>query len=236
MLSAGLIEFLLYLIVPVVLINFMSGWHTKDTSAARNKLRSLGDYLTYTCLLCTVLWYVWTASHCQPPNYFKQIDASPQAPCFVLRHKLAEYAREHPDIVPEGGIPTQQQKSNSEFDRLTYYQNSKYGHLDFLTDRFCKYDEDRDTYLKFGEDVFLNSISSNFGPRGVSARDTMPDGSGGNKRGSFISQYSKMGYSIYAAATQFFTYLPAFVVVGIVTTPFFITESAPSRANGRPWM
>ncbi|KAI8320613.1 hypothetical protein GQ54DRAFT_210834 [Martensiomyces pterosporus] len=233
MFSSGLVEFLLYLVVPVVFINFMSGRHTKDSSSAKKKVLSLGDYIAYASLIGTAALYVWSATHGQPPNFFKQIDANPHAPCFIIRHKLADYVREHPEIVPASGIPTAQQKSDSDFDRLAYYRGSNYGQMDFLADRFCQYSEDRDVYLKFGEDVFLNSMSSDFGPRGVSARETMPNG--GNKKAGFISEFSETGYSLYAAATQFFTYLPAFAVIGIITTPFFVTESAPSRSNGRPW-
>ncbi|KAJ1722219.1 hypothetical protein LPJ53_003352 [Coemansia erecta] len=232
MLSSGLISFLLYLVIPVVLVSFFRGRKTNDQGQrAHKKYFSLGDVTTYATLALLASFYMYAASYNRPANVFRQISIHPQSSCAVLRQRLAQYAARHPDIAPADGIPSQHDKANSAFDRRAYYKDSEYGHMDFLVDRFCAFDEDRDVYLKFGETVFMESISSDFGPRGTSARIAMPDGGSAN---DLVAKFPDIGFLLAAASGLFFTYLPAFVLIGLLTTPFFITEFAPSRANVRP--
>ncbi|KAJ2077763.1 hypothetical protein H4R24_004924 [Coemansia sp. RSA 988] len=231
MISSGLVEFLLYLLVPVVLINFLQGRQSKDSSLARRSKLSRSDYVVYGSILVLACGYFISASVSQPPNVFKRIGASPHSLCSDLREKLAEYSRSHPETHPLDGIPTSNMKKERDFELVEYYLGSEHGRLDFLVDRFCAYDEDRDAYLKFGEQAFLNSISSNFGQRGKSARITSSSGS----QGDFLSEFSDIGLLLYATASNFFVYLPAFIVVGLMTTPFAVTDFAPSRVYVRPW-
>ncbi|KAJ2608733.1 hypothetical protein H4S08_004334 [Coemansia sp. RSA 1365] len=231
MISSGLVEFLLYLLIPVVLINFLQGRQSKDNSLAWKKRLSRGDYVVYGSLLLVALGYFISASVDKPPNVFKRIGASPHSLCNELREKLVEYSQSHPETHPLDGIPTSDMKKNREFELLEYYQGSEHGQLDFLVDRFCAYDEDRDAYLKFGEQAFLNSISGNFGQRGKSARIVSSSGT----QSEFFSEFADIGLLLYATASTFFVYLPAFVLVGLVTTPFAVTEFAPSRVYVRPW-
>ncbi|KAJ1848839.1 hypothetical protein LPJ70_000811 [Coemansia sp. RSA 2708] len=233
MLSSGLIEFLFYLLIPVVLVNFLQGQHTNDSSLARKKKFSRSDYIVYGSLVALAAAYFSVALFNPPPNVFKRIGASPRMHCHDLRERLAEYGRSNPEIIPSSGIPTLAMKNDRQFELLDYYMGSSYGSLDFLIDRFCTYDEDRDVYLKFGEDAFMHSISSSFGPRGMSPRVAMPNG--GKSQGDFIAEFPDIGFLLHSVASQFFTYLPAFVLVGLVTTPFFVTEFAPSRVYVRPW-
>ncbi|KAJ2387768.1 hypothetical protein H4S02_003198 [Coemansia sp. RSA 2611] len=58
-----------------------------------------------------------------------------------------------------------------------------------------------------------------------------PKGSGSN----FMTEFRDTAYLLYAASAQFLTYLPAFVLVGLLTTPLLATNFAPSRPSARPW-
>ncbi|KAJ2374851.1 hypothetical protein IW150_002870, partial [Coemansia sp. RSA 2607] len=156
MLSSGLISFLLYLVVPVVLVSFFRGRKTNDQGQrVHKKYFSLGDVITYATLALLAASYMYSATYNRPENVFRKISIHPQSPCAVLRHRLAQYAAKHPEIAPADGIPSQHDKTSSAFDRRAYYKASEYGHMDFLVDRFCAFDEDRDVYLKFGETVFM---------------------------------------------------------------------------------
>ncbi|KAJ1733371.1 hypothetical protein LPJ61_001594 [Coemansia biformis] len=229
MLSSGLIEFLLYLLVPVVLVNFLRGRQSKDSSFARKRRLVRADYLFYASLALLAAGYFASVSFWQPPNVFKRINASPLSSCDALRERLAAYAESYPEIAPPGGIPSENSKLASSFARLEYYQASEYGRMDFLIDRFCAYDADRDAYLKFGEHAFLGSIFSDFGSRGTSPRTK-------NKAQKGIAPgFADIGFMLYMAATQAFTYLPAFVLVGLLTTSLTATDFAPSRVYLRPW-
>ncbi|KAJ1826318.1 hypothetical protein LPJ56_002237, partial [Coemansia sp. RSA 2599] len=192
---------------------------------------SLGDFAAYTLLAVLAASYMQTAVFNRPPNVFKQLGLAPTSPCPALRQRLAHFAAKNPDIVPEQGIPHQKVKNSSGFDRKKYYQQSKYGQMDFLVDRFCAFPEDRDVYLKFGETAFLQSISSDFGPRGTSARIAMSSAGGSG----LMTEFPDTGYILNAGSALFFTYLPAFILVGLVTTQFFATDFAPSRVHARPW-
>ncbi|KAJ1943097.1 hypothetical protein GGF37_002806 [Kickxella alabastrina] len=227
MLSSGLIEYLMYLLVPVIFIALMRGRiRTRtDSSMAAKKRLTRGDHLVYGSLAVLATLYIYSAIYAQPPNLFKALNTSADSTCSILRHKLAFYANLHPHTIPGSGIPTQAEKSNRDFDRAQYYAESSYGQLDFLVDRFCMFDEDRDVYLKFGEEVFLGSISSEFGERKTKKR-VMADG---------ISGFPDLHMQMHSAALRFFTYLPAFALVGLLTTPFFATEYAPSRMAARSW-
>ncbi|KAJ2002437.1 hypothetical protein GGI04_003342 [Coemansia thaxteri] len=236
MLSRGLIEFLLYLLVPVIFVNFTRSRKAKDNSVARSRPLSLRDYIAYASLASLAALYMLSATYRQPHNVFKRIDAAPQSPCFVLRQTLSEYAATNQHILPSDGVPTPADKISGVLNLKSYYLESEYGRLDFLVDRFCKFDEDRSIYLKYGEQAFLNSISSDFGPHGTTARTAMPSGNGGDKAdGGFMSEFPDTAYLLYAASSQFFTYLPAFVLVGLLTTPFLTTDFAPSRVHARSW-
>ncbi|KAJ2456181.1 hypothetical protein EV183_000107 [Coemansia sp. RSA 2336] len=232
MLSSGLIEFLLYLLVPVVLVNFLQGRHSSDNSRARRKQLSRIDYLVYSSLVGVAIAYFGLATLSQPSNVIKRIGASPYSACYELRDRLSAYGKAHPKIIPAEGIPSIENKNDRSFDLLNYYMGSEYGKMDFLIDRFCTFPEDRDAYLKFGEDVFMNSIASSFGPRGMSPRVAMPNKAA---QGDYITEYPDIGFLLHSVASQFFTYLPAFILVGLVTTPFFVSEFAPSRVYVRPW-
>ncbi|KAJ2726997.1 hypothetical protein GGI07_000114 [Coemansia sp. Benny D115] len=228
MLSSGLVEFLLYLLVPLIIINFLRGRNSKDSSLARKNRFSQIDIITYTSLAVLAAFYMYSAMYSQPPNVFKRLGMHHQAPCHTMRKRLSHVATRRPHIVPAGGIPTDLEKANKDFDRLAYYQGSEYGRMDFLIDRFCLYDEDRSVYLKYGESVFLESISSDFGPRGTTSRIS-PSVTG------MMAQWSDVGFVLHSMSSQIMTYMPAFVLVGLITTPFAVTEFAPSRMNVRPW-
>ncbi|KAJ2833946.1 hypothetical protein GGI24_000635 [Coemansia furcata] len=234
MLSAGLIEFLLYLLVPVVFVNFYRGRNAKDGSAARSRALSLADYLAYLSLAGLAALYMLSATYQQPPNIFKRIGAAPQYPCQLLRQRLNEYATSNSYILPPGGIPDPMSKFRG-MTSAEYYEGSEYGRLDFLVDRFCEFDEDRSVYLKFGELAFLNSIASDFGPDKMSARIATPGGAKAGDGSNYMSEFRDIAYLLYAASAQFLTYLPAFVLVGLLTTPLVTTNFAPSRPSARPW-
>ncbi|KAJ1819704.1 hypothetical protein LPJ60_003618 [Coemansia sp. RSA 2675] len=232
MLSAGLIEFLLYLLVPVILVKFLRNRKEKDNSLKHSRALSLGDYVAYFSLAGLAALYMLSATYRQPPNIFKRIDAAPQYPCQLLLQRLGDYARNNPHILPSEGIPDSTGKPYGATGILDY-EGSEYGRMAFLVDRFCAFDEDRSVYLKFGEEAFLNSIASDFGPDKRSARIAMPGpkGSGSN----FMTEFRDTAYLLYAASAQFLTYLPAFVLVGLLTTPLLATNFAPSRPSARPW-
>ncbi|KAJ1795446.1 hypothetical protein LPJ59_004338 [Coemansia sp. RSA 2399] len=233
MIPPGLIQFVLYLVGPFVLINFVRGHRSKDNSVARKNRLSKVDYITYGSLLGLALVYMYMALGARPANVFKTIDAIPGESCHALRKKFATYVEENPSIIPPGGIPTSTDKSMKSFDSKLYYTGSEYGHIDFLVDRFCRYAEDVDIYLKFGEDAFMNSVSSDFGPKMISPRNAMPNGGKGASR--FLTDLPDIGFLLYAVASMFFSYLPAFLLVGILTTPFTSSKFAPSRVYARPW-
>ncbi|KAJ2769489.1 hypothetical protein IWQ56_002534 [Coemansia nantahalensis] len=233
MLSPALIEFLLYLLVPVVLVSFLRGRGSKDNSFARKKRLTRADYVFYGALALVAGGYFVSASFSQPPNVFKRIGASPLSSCDALRERLAVYEEQHPWIAPPGGVPGEAAKRAPAFELLEYYRASEYGRMDFLVDRFCAFSEDRDVYLKYGEHAFLGSIASDFGPRGTS-----PRGRGSTKRGAqggVAADLPDLGFVLYAVATLAFTYLPAFVLVGLLTTPLTTTDFAPSRGSLRAW-
>ncbi|KAJ2557752.1 hypothetical protein EV175_001154 [Coemansia sp. RSA 1933] len=233
MIPPGLVQLILYMVGPLVLINFLRGRKSKDGSVARRNKLSKADYITYGSLLGLALVYIYMALCAKPANVFKTIGASPYESCHILRKKLATYVEANPSIIPAGGIPTNTEKSMTSFDTNAYYTDSKYGHLDFLVDRFCRYKEDVDIYLKFGEDAFMNSVSSDFGPKMISPRNTMPnEGKGASK---FLAGLPDIGFMLYAISSMFFSYLPAFLLIGLLTTPFATTKFAPSRIYARPW-
>ncbi|KAJ2894538.1 hypothetical protein GGI21_002004 [Coemansia aciculifera] len=177
-----------------------------------------------------------SATYQQPPNLFKRIGVMPHFPCHLLRQGLDEYARSNPHILPPGGIPDPRNKFHGgATSPVEYYSASEYGRLDFLVGRFCAFDEDRSVYLKFGEQAFLNSIASDFGPNGKSARMAKAGGAKANDGSNFMSEFGDMAYLLYAASAQFLTYLPAFVLVGLLTTPLLATNFAPSRPFARSW-
>ncbi|KAJ2743847.1 hypothetical protein GGI20_003424 [Coemansia sp. BCRC 34301] len=236
MLSAGLIEFILYLAVPVILVNFYRNRHAKDGSVARSRPLSVGDYIVYLSLAGLAALYILSASYQQPPNLFKRIGAMPQSPCHVLRQRLGDYASSNPHILPPGSIPDPASKLRGGTEGSTEYRlASEYGRLDFLVDRFCEFEEDRSVYLKFGEQAFFNSIASDFGPEGRSSRKAVPGSGKASDGNSFLSEFGDMVYLLYAASAQFLTYLPAFVLIGLLTTPLLATNFAPSRPFARPW-
>ncbi|KAJ2453820.1 hypothetical protein GGF42_003738, partial [Coemansia sp. RSA 2424] len=208
-----------------------------DGNVARNRALSLGDCIVYASLAGLSALYISSAAYQQPPNLFKRIGATPQSPCHLLRQRLGDYASSNPHILPPGGIPAPINKFHGgAASPAEYYSASEYGRLDFLVDRFCEFDEDRSVYLKFGEQAFLNSIASDFGPEGRSARMAMPGGAkASDGSSSFLSEFRDTAYLLYAASAQFLTYLPAFVLIGLLTTPLFATNFAPSRPFARPW-
>ncbi|KAJ2730745.1 hypothetical protein IW152_005044 [Coemansia sp. BCRC 34962] len=232
MLSAGLIEFLLYLLVPVIIVKFLRSRKEKDSGLKHSRALSLGDYIVYFSLAGLAALYMLSATYRQPPNIFKRIDAAPQYSCQLLLQRLGDYARSNPHILPPGGLPDSMSKRYGPAG-VEYYEGSEYGRLAFLVDRFCLFDEDRSVYLKFGEQAFLSSIASDFGPDKRSARIAMPGpkGSGSN----FMTEFQDTAYLLYAASAQFLTYLPALVLVGFLTTPLLATSFAPSRPSARPW-
>ncbi|KAJ2712474.1 hypothetical protein H4R19_002731 [Coemansia spiralis] len=233
MLSAGLIEFLLYLLVPVVLVGFLRGWGSKDTSIARQQRLVRADYVFYAALALVAGCYFVSASLALPPNVFKRIGASPLASCGSLREQLAIYEERYPAIAPPGGVPGELAKRAPQFDLLEYYRASEYGRMDFLVDRFCAFSEDRDVYLKFGEHAFIESIASDFGPRGTSPRRRATTQH--RAQGGFAVDDPEIGFVLYRIAELVFTYLPAFVLVGLLTTPLTTTDFAPSRSSLRAW-
>ncbi|KAJ2833695.1 hypothetical protein J3B01_004288 [Coemansia erecta] len=228
MLSSGLLEFLFYLLIPVVLVSFFQGRQSNDSTVARKKLFTRADYTVYALLLLLGACYACIAMFNPPPNVFKTIDAHPSSGCSDLRAQLRTYASSHPHILPISGPIPVSTKNDAQFDLLNYYMSSAYGQLDFLVDRFCTFDEDRDIYLKFGERAFMQSISSSFGPRGMSPIVS-------SHGSDVMAGFADIGFTLFAASSLFFTYLPALVAVGIVTMPFFVTDFAPSRARVRPW-
>ncbi|KAJ2038059.1 hypothetical protein H4S03_002580 [Coemansia sp. S3946] len=234
MLSAGLIEFLFYLLVPVIFVKFYRNRNAKDGSLAHSRALSRGDYLAYLSLAGLAALYMLSATYRQPPNIFKLIGAAPQYPCHLLRQRLSDYASSNSHILPPGGIPDPMTKFRGTTS-AEYYEGSEYGRLDFLVDRFCEFDEDRSVYLKFGEVAFLNSIASDFGPDKMSARVAMPGGAKAGQGSNFMTEFRDTAYLLYAASDQFLTYLPAFVLVGLLTTPLLATNFAPSRPSARPW-
>ncbi|KAJ1646750.1 hypothetical protein LPJ64_001795 [Coemansia asiatica] len=225
------LKFPLYAVATLVLVSFFRGRQAKTANQVRSKQFSLGDFVTYTLLAVLAASYMQTAVFNRPQNVFKQLGLAPTSPCPALRQRLAHFAAKNPDTVPEQGIPLQKIKNSSGFDRKAYYQQNKYGQMDFLVDRFCAFPEDRDVYLKFGETVFLQSISSDFGPRGTSARIAMSSAAGSG----LMTEFPDTGYILNAGSALFFTYLPALILVGLITTQFFATDFAPSRVHARPW-
>ncbi|KAJ2782252.1 hypothetical protein H4R18_002396 [Coemansia javaensis] len=233
MLSRGLIEFLLYLLVPVVLLNFFRSRGKKDSSTARRKRLTGGDYVFYGGLGLAAAGYFASATAGQPPNVFKRLGASPLASCDALREKLELYSERHPACLPAGGIAAAYEKASSDFAALEYYRGSECGRMDFLIDRFCAFPADRDVYLKFGEHAFLGSISSDFGPRGQTSRTQKP--ARGQQAETIAASLPDIGFVLYTVTAQAFTYLPAFVLFGLLTTPLATTGFAPSRVYLRPW-
>ncbi|KAJ2524013.1 hypothetical protein GGI11_001116 [Coemansia sp. RSA 2049] len=233
MIPPGLVQFVLYMVGPVVLVNFLRGRQSKDSSVARKNRLSRADYITYGSLVGVALVHLYVGLNARPENIFRTIDAAPFQPCHVLREKLTSYAKQTPSIVPASGIPTVVEKSMKSFDSKAYYTGSKYGHLDFLVDRFCNYKEDTDVYLRFGEDVFMNSVASDFGADMISPRNTMPNG--GKGANQFFAEFPDIGFLLYAVASMFFCYLPALMLIGVLTTPFTTSKFAPSRVYARPW-
>ncbi|KAJ2660929.1 hypothetical protein IW148_003603 [Coemansia sp. RSA 1199] len=228
MLSSGLLEFLFYLLIPVVLVSFFQGRQSNDSSVARKKQFSRADYAVYALLLLLGASYVCVAVLNPPPNVFKTINAHPSSGCSDLRSQLRTYARTHPHVLPISGPIPVSTKNDAQFDLLNYYMGSEYGQLDFLVDRFCTFDEDRHVYLKFGERAFMQSISSSFGPRGMSPIVS-------SHGSDVMAGFADIGFVLFATSSLFFAYLPALATVGIVTMPFFVTDFAPSRARVRPW-
>ncbi|KAJ1861600.1 hypothetical protein LPJ57_006491 [Coemansia sp. RSA 486] len=227
----AVLKYPLYAVATLVLVSFFRGRQTNNKNQVRSKQFSLGDLAAYALLAVLAASYMQTAAFNRQPNVFKQLGLAPTSSCPALRQRLAYYATKTPGIVPEQGIPPQKVKNSSAFDRLAYYKQSEYGRMDFLVDRFCTYPEDRDVYLKFGQSVFLQAISSDFGPRGTSPRSSTSN-SAGNR---LMTEFSDIGYILNAGAALFFEYLPALALVGLITTQFFATEFAPSRIHARPW-
>ncbi|KAJ2817034.1 hypothetical protein IWW50_006299, partial [Coemansia erecta] len=121
MLSSGLIEFLFYLLIPVVLVSFFQGRQSNDTSLARKKRLCQSDYIVYISLVSLAALYFIHAIFQPPPNVFKRIDASPHLPCQPLRAQLREYGRTHPSTLPATGVPTVAMKNDRSFALLDYY-------------------------------------------------------------------------------------------------------------------
>lgn len=238
MLSPGLIKFLFYISGPAILVRIItsrrrSNANSSDTASKKPTL-SLGDYITYISLAVFATAYLATATYHQSENIFKRIDVDPRASCYRIRLALADFGHNNPQVLPpDSNIPTLKEKT-ANADVLEYYQGSEYGQMDFLVDRFCKYEEDKNAYLRFGQTIFLNSISSDFGPRGISPRITTASNNEKNS-GSLMSEFPDVGLLLYAVASHFFVYLPVFVLAGMLTTPFMVTGFAPSRMNVRPW-
>ncbi|KAJ2156903.1 hypothetical protein IW143_005479, partial [Coemansia sp. RSA 520] len=136
MLSSGLLEFLFYLLIPVVLVSFFQGRQSNDSTVARKKLFTRADYTVYALLLLLGACYACIATFNPPPNVFKTIDAHPSSGCSDLRAQLRSYASSHPHILPISGPIPVSTKNDAQFDLLNYYMSSAYGQLDFLVDRF----------------------------------------------------------------------------------------------------
>ncbi|KAJ1948340.1 hypothetical protein EC988_005215 [Linderina pennispora] len=225
MLTWNMLEYLLYLLVPVLLLRYFGSRGSRGDGLVRDRRRTLTDYVVYSSLLLTGVLYLYTAVYMPPPNIFKELGVASRAPCYVLRKRLGHLAQQRPWTVPDTGIPTQQQKARGDFARLSYYQSSQYGQWDFLVDRFCRFDSDRILYARMGQSVYLEAGA--FGERGMDVLETAGHG--------VLAGVPDAMHVVRAVALQLAVYLPVLAVAGAATLPVMATRRAPSRPAWRVW-